>query len=128
MESVITQDSQALLPQLAEARERLDGLVRDLRAIDVELEALTTERRQHRLLEDTCAALEELRQTGGETLFWGDHAADESERIRRARDRVAAFGLRVGAIEERRQTLVEEIRQVDTIAMREARAAQPSGT
>ena len=62
MESVTTQDSQALLPQLAEAREKLDGLVRDLRAIDVELEALTTERRQHRLLEDACAALEELRQ------------------------------------------------------------------
>src|SRR6187431_3112153 len=112
MESVTSQDSQALLPQLAEAREKLDGLVRDLRAADAELEGLSVERRQHRLLGDACGALDELRETGGAELFWGDRAAAAGEEhMRRARDRVEAFQKRVSVIEDRRQVLVEEITQ-----------------
>ena len=112
MESVTLQDSQALLPQLAEAREKLDGLVRDLRAADAELEGLSAERRQHRLLSDACGALDELRETGGAELFWGDRAAAAGEEhMRRARGRVEAFGKRVSVIEDRRQVLVEEITQ-----------------
>ena len=112
MESVTSQDSQALVPQLAEAREKLDGLVRDLRAADAELEALTAERKQHRLLSDACGALEELRETGGAELFWGERAsAAGDEYMRRARGRVEAFQKQVGGIEQRRQALVEEIRQ-----------------
>jgi hypothetical protein len=112
MESVTSQDSQALLPQLAQAREKLDGFVRDLRAIDAELEALTTERRQHGLLNDACGALEELRETGGAELFWGDRAVGAcDDHIRRARRHVDAFQKRVSGIEDRRQALVEEIRQ-----------------
>jgi hypothetical protein len=112
MESVISQDSQALLPQLAEAREKLDGLVRDLRAVDAELEALTAERRLHGLLNDACGALEELRATGGAELFWGDRAATSGEEhMRRARDRVEVFQKRVSGIEDRRQALAEEISQ-----------------
>jgi hypothetical protein len=111
MESVTSQDSEALLPQLAEAREKLDGLVRDLRAIDAELEALAAERRQHGLLSDACGALDELRETGGAELFWGDRAVAAEEHIRRARGRLDAFGKRVRGIEDRRQALVDEIRQ-----------------
>jgi hypothetical protein len=112
MESVTSQDSQALLPQLAEAREKLDGLVRDLRAADAELEGLSAERRQHRLLSDACGALDELRETGGAELFWGDRAAAAGEEhMRRARGHVEAFGKRVSVIEDRRQVLVEEITQ-----------------
>jgi hypothetical protein len=111
MEFVTSQDSEALLPQLAEAREKLDGLVRGLRAIDAELEALAAERRQHGLLSDACGALEQLRETGGTELFWGDRAEAAEEHIRRARGRVDAFGKRVSGIEDRRQALVDEIRQ-----------------
>jgi hypothetical protein len=112
MESVTSQDSQALLPQLAEAREKLDGLVRDLRAAEAELEGLSAERRQHRLLSDACGALDELCETGGAELFWGDRAAAAGEEhMRRARGRVEAFGKRVSVIEDRRQVLVEEITQ-----------------
>ena len=81
MESVTSQDSQALLPQLAEAREKLDGLVRDLRAAEAELEGLSAERRQHRLLSDACGALDELRETGGAELFWGERAAAAGEAV-----------------------------------------------
>src|SRR4029453_396482 len=111
MESVTTQDSQALLPQLAEARAKLDGLVQDLHAVDAELTALAPERKQHELLQDACGALEQLRETGGAELFWGDRAAAGEDHIRRARGRAEVFQKRVGGIEERRQTLVEHIRQ-----------------
>ena len=112
MESVTSQDSQALVPQLAEAREKLDGLVRDLRAADAEIEALSAERKQHRFLSDACGALEALRETGGAELFWGERAsAAGDEYMRRARGRVEAFQKQLGGIEHRRQVLVEEIRQ-----------------
>src|SRR5688572_32665394 len=112
MESVTSQDSQALLPQLAEAREKLDGLVRDLRAADAELEGLSAERRQHGLLSDACGALEKLRETGGAELFWGDRAsAAGEEHVRPARGRVDVFQKRVSGIEDRRQALVGGVRQ-----------------
>ena len=60
MDAVTGQDQQALHAQLAQAREKLDGRVRDLRAIDGELDGLATESKQHRLLHDVCGALEEL--------------------------------------------------------------------
>jgi septal ring factor EnvC (AmiA/AmiB activator) len=112
MESVTTQDSETLVPQLAEARAKLDGLARDLHAVDAELTALEGDRRQHRLLTDACGALEELRESGGAALFWGDRgAAAGEEHIRRARGHADVFQKRVGQIEDRRQTVVEQIRQ-----------------
>jgi hypothetical protein len=112
MESVTTQHSQALRPQLEEARAKLDGLVQDLHAVDSELTALAPERKQHQLLKDACGALEELRETGAAELFWGDRGAVAGEEhLRRARGHAETFQKRVGGIEDRRQTLVEEIRQ-----------------
>src|SRR5512134_1056172 len=108
MESEVTQDSQTLLPQLAEMRGKLDGLVADLRAIDAQLVALATEREQHGLLADACGALEKLREAGGAGLFWGDRSAAACEdQVRRARGRADAFQQHVGGIEEQRRELVE---------------------
>ena len=111
MDAVTGQDQQALHEQLARAREKLDGLVRDLRAIDSELEGLATERKQHRLLHDVCAALEELDETGGAALFWGDRAVAGSsqDQIRRVQSRVDVFQKRVNEIEDRRQEVLEVI-------------------
>jgi outer membrane biosynthesis protein TonB len=100
-----------LAAQLEEARERLDGLVRDLRAVEAELEALATERAQHRLLHDACGALDELKRIGGAALFWDDKtaAAASDEHLRRVRERVAVFQGRVDEIEARRHGLLAEI-------------------
>ncbi len=116
MEAVTAQDAataQDLALELAEAREKLDALVRDLRAIDAELEDLATARQQHRLLQDSCGALEQLGEIGGAALFWSDAAAvqESSEHIRRVRSRVEVFQKRVSEIEERRRALLEEIEQ-----------------
>ena len=55
---------EALRAQLNEVREKLDGLVRDLHSVDGELDGLSPERRQYRLLNDVCGALEELGELG----------------------------------------------------------------
>jgi hypothetical protein len=110
------QGQQALLAQLAQAKERLDHLVADLREVDRELEDLSTERRQHELLGAACGVLEELSQLGGAALFWGDRSAATGgeEQLQRARGRVAGFQKRLGEIEERRQVVFEEVmRQQD---------------
>jgi len=111
MDAITGQDHQTLLAQLARAQEKLDGLVRDLRAIDRELEGLAPERKQHRLLHDVCDALEELCEIGGAALFWGDRAAAgaSEDQIRRARSRVDVFQKCMSEIEDRRQAVLEEL-------------------
>jgi hypothetical protein len=107
------QNREALAAQLAEAQERLAGLVRDLRAIDGELEELSTERQQHQLLGAACGALEQLAEIGGAELFWGDRAAagQSKSQLLRVRSMVEGFEKRIGEIEERRQEVLDAVLQ-----------------
>src|SRR5262245_16674294 len=118
MDVATGQDHQALLAELARARDRLDALVGDLRSVDDELDGLETERRQHRLLRDACGALEELGEIGGAELFWGDRAATGAgdAQIRSVRTRVDVFEKQVSEIEDRRQALLEEVLQQHDVA------------
>jgi outer membrane biosynthesis protein TonB len=102
---------EALQAQLSRARETLDGLVRDLRGVGGELEALSTEREHYRLLLQVCSGLEALRELGAAELFWGDRAGpdEDAAHLLLVRSRVDAFETRLGEIEERRQALLEEI-------------------
>ena len=113
MDSVASQTEEALRAQLRQAREGLDGLVRDLHAVDAELDGLSTERRQYRLLNDVCGALEELGELGGARLFWGETGAEEEAHIRLVRGRVDVFEKRVGEIEARREAILEEIDRLE---------------
>ena len=101
------QNQDALRAELREARERLEALVADLRAADAELESLASERESHRLLEQACVALDELRERGAAGLFWGD--ADGEGHLREVRRRVEAFEKRLHEVEERRQEVFEAI-------------------
>ena len=105
--------AQELEQLLAAAREKLDGLVSNLRAIDAELDGLATERKQHRLLQDVCSAFDQLNESGGAELFWGNGAAthDVDARLRAARERLKLFNDRVGEIEARRRAQLDEINQ-----------------
>jgi hypothetical protein len=111
VDPVAFKEEQALRAQLAQASERLDGLARKLRSVDGELEGLSGERQQHRLLTDACSALEQLDELGGASLFWGERASNGEvvEHIRGVRGRVDAFQKRLGEIEDRRQALLDEI-------------------
>jgi hypothetical protein len=105
--------SQELEQLLAAARERLDGLVSALRAVDAELEGLAPERARHQVLQSFCGALDQLNQAGAATLFWGDRqpAIDIDDRLRAARERLSAFDARIGEIEARRRARLDEINE-----------------
>ncbi len=105
--------SQELEQFLAAAREKLDGLVRELRAIDVELEDLAPDRKQHHLLQGLCSAFDQLNEAGAAALFWGNDrpAINIDERLRDAHARVSAFDERIGAIEARRRGKLDEINE-----------------
>jgi hypothetical protein len=117
MDAQTGQDRQVLAAQLAEAEQRLEQLVRELRAIDGEIEALATERVQHQLLRQACGALEQLAEIGGAALFWGGEraaAGGADQQIQRARGLVEGFEKRLGEIEERRHAVFEAVlRQQD---------------
>ncbi len=105
-----TQDAvtaQELATLLEQAREKLESLVRDLRAVDAELEDLAPARQQHQLLQEACTSLGKLGELGGAKLFWSDGAGDEQ--LGRARNRVEAFGKRIAGIEDRRRAVIEEL-------------------
>jgi hypothetical protein len=98
--------------QLAQSRERLDGCVRELRAIDTELEELAIERQQYELLHEVCGGLEKLSQLGAAELFWGGRAADREadEHVRRLRSRIDEFQRRLGVTESNREAILDRIR------------------
>src|SRR5215469_6568404 len=104
-------DQQALVAELGTQQESIDALVDELRSFDAQLEALTPERNQHRLLHRVCDALGELGQLGGAQLFWGTAEAVTSGELQlgRVRERVGVFEGRVGEIEARRQSTREQI-------------------
>src|SRR6516225_10689260 len=104
-------DQQALIAELGTSQESLDALVGELRSLDAQLEALTPERNQHRLLHQVCDALGELGQLGGAQLFWGtaEAVASGEYQLGRVRERVGIFEGRVGELEARRQSTRERI-------------------
>jgi len=106
-------DQQALIAELGTQQESIDALVGNLRSLDAQLEALTTERNQHRLMHQVCDALDELSKLGGAQLFWGTPEAVTTSvyQLGRVRERVVAFETRVGELEARRQSTREQINQ-----------------
>jgi hypothetical protein len=111
--AAISPDEQVLRSQLASAREKIHGLVRELRSIDGELEGLSAERTRHQCLQSACEALEQLGALGAAELFWGDAAAAGRgvQQVRMARGRVDAFQKRLDEIDEKRQAVLEQIEQ-----------------
>jgi hypothetical protein len=107
------QDDQELREELAMARQSLDGLVQDLRTIDRELDGLSTERNQYRLLSEVCGGLEALRDLGVADLFWGDRSAGAQgdDTVLHARGRVDIFEKCIQEIEDRRQALIDDLEQ-----------------
>jgi outer membrane biosynthesis protein TonB len=114
--AVASQDEETLRAQLRQSRERLDGLVRDLHAVDTELDGLSTDRQQYRLLHEACGALEALSELGAAGLFWGERAADGADHVRLARGRLDVFEKQLSETEGRRQEILEAIEHEEEIA------------
>lgn len=112
------QNRAALAAELAQARQVLDALTGELRAVDAELEGLATEREQHRLAIDICASLDRLRDIGGAAVFWGaggeSHAG--ADHLRAVRTRIEQFNQRLAEIEARRAGVIDRIGQQESHA------------
>jgi len=106
-------DQEALIAELGTSQESVDALVGELHSLDAQLEALSPERNQHRLLHQVCDALGELDKLGGAQLFWGTPEAVTTGELQlgRVRERVMAFEGRVGELEARRHSKREQINQ-----------------
>ena len=111
MDAIESQDEETLRQELRQAREGLEGLVRDLHEIDEELAAVAVEASQFRLLQDVCVKLEELGESGGAELFWGDRIGndDGGAHLRMVRGRIDGFEKKVGEIESRRMSIVDHL-------------------
>src|SRR5258708_12295741 len=106
-------DQEALLAELGTSQESVDALVGELRALDAQLEALATERNQHRLLHQVCDALGELGELGGPQLFWGTAQAVTTgeDQLRRVRERLTPFQTDEAELEAHRRSTREHIQQ-----------------
>jgi outer membrane biosynthesis protein TonB len=108
--AVLSHTQVDLNEQIAQVRERLARLHTKQRATDAELERISGEREQHRLLSDICQALDKLEAQGAAHLFWGERATkDAAMHLERVRGTVTVFAEKINAIEQRRQTIATEI-------------------
>ena len=112
------QNRAALAAELAQARQVLDALTGDLRAVDAELESLATQREQHRLAIDICASLDRLSDIGGAAVFWGagGEGPASADHLRAVRMRIDQFNQRLGEIEARRAGVIDRIGQQESHA------------
>jgi len=110
---VATENEEVLRVQLEQSRGRLDGFVRELRAIDAQLEDVATERSQYQALHEVCGGLEKLDQLGAAELFWSGRVAngEADEHLRLVRSRVDEFQQRLAVTEGSREVVLEKIRR-----------------
>jgi hypothetical protein len=108
-------EQEELAELLAQTQERLEARVRELRAVDGELEDLSAERQRYQLLQEACDALDRLSELGASDLFWEGRPerAEGDEHVRRVRERMAGFWQQVTEIERRREDLVAKIRTAE---------------
>ncbi len=116
----LSQEEQVLLGKVEQSERVLGDLQRDLQSVEAELGELTQHNHQYDLLSRICRSLEELEQIGAGNLFWDGVPveADPDDTINNARRKLDAFGDTVARVEERRQSIIEQIGgQNDTLQL-----------
>jgi hypothetical protein len=113
MNAEIQTAEQPLREQIDRAQQKLGGLERTLRDVDGELSGLATQREQYDLLEGVCNSLDKLDDLGVARMFWGERVGDgeAAEHVRRARDRIGVFAEQIKTAEEKRRSIIEELKQ-----------------
>ncbi len=104
-------EEQKLQEQVEQSERQLDGLERELRDIDGELDFLAQQNHRFEILERACRSLEELDGLGATHLFWGEGSSsgDSAEHIRGARQKIDEFAAEIARVEDNRLAIVEKI-------------------
>ncbi len=102
-------EEQTLKSQVRESEAELEGLERDLHAVDGELAALIEQNRKFEALGNVCRSLEQLEDLGGTELFWKPEVGDVADYIDNARVRIHEFGEQFVEVEKRRDKILHRI-------------------
>jgi hypothetical protein len=102
-----------LREQIDRAQQKLGGLEKILRDVDGELSGLVTQREQYALLAGVCDSLDRLDDLGVAHMFWGERVGDgeAAGHVHRARDRIAKFAEQIKTTEQKRRSIIEELKQ-----------------
>ncbi|MDX1489416.1 MAG: hypothetical protein R3268_14495, partial [Acidiferrobacterales bacterium] len=113
MNTVVSQEQQDLNARIEKVRKSITQLKKKVSAVDGELDAIATERERYEVLNDICQALDKLEGLGAAHLFWGEQAATQETQAHLSRVRSVASDYieKVAAIEQRRESLQDEIQK-----------------
>jgi hypothetical protein len=113
MSSVLSEEQEPVKAKIDQTCERLSTLEQDLHAIDRELEERALRSAQFELLDRICDDLDSLRDVGGAELFWARLAETPQaiDHIRGARAKIEDFHKEIEAIQNRRERLLEGIKE-----------------
>jgi outer membrane biosynthesis protein TonB len=109
--SELTEKEQSLQNEFDDSERVLSDMQGELHAIDAELGELAQRGQKYDLVSQACRVLEELENLGASQLFWDEAAGPDNqvEHIRNARGNIEKFNVEVAAVEERRQSVVDQI-------------------
>lgn len=112
-EQPLPEAGQPLREQIDRVEAKLGGLSNDLRTVDGELMELLPQREQCELVQNVCDSLERLRALGVSSMFWGEKASEHEaeQHIDEVRGRLGKFSEQIKVIEDKRQALLDDIKQ-----------------
>lgn len=111
MNTSLAQRQQELTEQIASEEQALADLQSNLQRVDTELTGLEPQRQQFHLLGVVCESLDQLKEMGCASLFWGDGAsAEHEEKTARSRRLAEEFNGQLGALDSKRLALLDGIR------------------
>ncbi len=102
-------DEHELQSQVQESEQALEGLEKELAAVDNELAELASQSGKFEVLGNVCRSLEELESLGGAELFWDNDAQTATEFLDGARQRIDQFGDAFFDVEKRRDAIMNKI-------------------
>lgn len=104
---------QSLREQLRLSESALVDRLADLHSVDDELVTLRKLQDRYDKVESICAALEELDEMGAGNLFWVDDNEHLGARLDHARQQIGNYHEAIVEVENRRESIAEEIKQQD---------------
>ena len=118
--SIFEEELAPLKSQIEKAGQIHASLEGKLRAVESELEKVSTERARFDALKEVCNALDRLAELNAGELFWKDFpdVSDASDHVERLRDRAAGFEGEISGFLEKQASLKEQIdRCLDEISL-----------
>ncbi|WP_303722880.1 AgmX/PglI C-terminal domain-containing protein [Malonomonas rubra] len=109
--SILSQELEPLNERIEELKQAVVMLEGELCGVETELENFATDQQHFDILQETCTALERLKELGAGELFW-EGLTDENgavEHAERMRTRIAAFREETRTLYEQKAALQESL-------------------